>query len=414
MSRAYSTLPAELHLQIFLQIESYDTLISFLIAYPPLRPILRQYPYSIFSSLLRKELSHFQPTKTAGRSILVHALQQIHICRVYRRTRRFQIRYGMQHSEAELEGIRQDTMRKRKEAEEFFWEAKSVRIGGGSANDELRHWLGKVGTKCTGADGSERLLILSDETLQEMIESHETIKGIYEAFIRDVLPEVIERRIKAVAISYRVVDTSHPDEAVTGQLDSEIRAASALPVSDMERYRIIQAAYVLRYSVDLIRLVGPGQVSGIAINDLRKTIWNAYDTIWQLEAMTTIYEYLKSKLLENGQSIKCLEYHGKLESYEEEGNQLLHANDLKLTDDLDLKNLYFDNLLLEGGIDGLWKQHRGASTKSRPTKTSTSSCLPGGGLVYCGFLYGGPIQWILIPNTDMRYRFGGPIEDYRY
>ncbi|RPA74744.1 hypothetical protein BJ508DRAFT_366062 [Ascobolus immersus RN42] len=334
---SFSTLPYEIHLHILLHVPTYSALISLLTAYPSLQPILRSYPHTILISILHQELALFPNSKHGGRSILIHALQQVHIrCFASQRQR---------YTTGELPP--EEEVQRRREAYargiEYFEEVRRARIM--SAEEEMRYWIRKIGTELEGSRW-----VLSEETVSAMVEQHRVVMEIFDGFVPDVLRQVQQRRIKAVVRELESLSSSKDRRHVSGcgrELEQEkIREATALPVSELEERRIVHAVYALWYSVDLIRL---GRDFGFWANEMRLVIWNAYDTLWQMEGMATMYSYLvrSSRWMLEHELPACTEQ-----------CQAREKMTFGLSEELSQqgREAHVDCVLLAAGIEGLWSQ----------------------------------------------------------
>ncbi|RPA74743.1 hypothetical protein BJ508DRAFT_339722 [Ascobolus immersus RN42] len=310
---SFSTLPPEIHLTILLNLPSYDSLISTLQAYPSLKRIVLSYSFTIFTNLITHELAG---SLTASRSILLHAIKQIVVSQCQR--------FSSTYSAREREG----------DANQFLVNPN------GPPEVQLQCWLRRICESEYNADNGEWIWRLGSEKLEEMIANDAMAKEIMDAFVRDELPVIAQKRVKSLQRYNRkkglLVDMKEET--------ADIEAATRIPVSETEQSRILHAIYALRYHVDVVRL---GEKAGLSVHQLRGAMWNWYETLWQLEGMATVYSYLKKTsrwlVKETKRKLMCVEMHK---------DSMLEYN--VGDEDKALRSWHIDNVVLEGGIEALW------------------------------------------------------------
>ncbi|RPA76074.1 hypothetical protein BJ508DRAFT_311394 [Ascobolus immersus RN42] len=273
------TVPAEIRLQILCSIDSYDALCTTISAFPKsvFFRVFSESPRTVLNALLHNEMDGREHSEMGGSSTLIHALQ-LACMPIFG----LESSYPVHRSPSET----QETIF------QFYQKARSVRKEK-KAKDELEFWLRELtsaqmqaiqGSNCISEPAMP--LVLSDETISFLLSMHYDASSIFRHFVADVLPKVTLERLGTCSIG------NHP--------------CVPWPVSFAERSRIFFAIYGLYFAVDVDRL------RDVRINicesesdrwsllglDADSLIWCAYDNIWQLEWISTLFSYLCSRLTE--------------------------------------------------------------------------------------------------------------------
>ncbi|RPA74741.1 hypothetical protein BJ508DRAFT_339720 [Ascobolus immersus RN42] len=391
---SFTTLPYEIHLLILTHVPSYDALINYISASHHLERILLSYPLTVFRALLNTELALFPPTKTAGRSLLIHALQQIHISHLAARP-------------CPCKTCKPNQCRWKQQVHTLF--TTTLHLRRGNAQDELTFWLSRVSSLPSSLPSSP----LPPSIWAEMVDLHLTAIELAQTFTASSLPTITAHRLTSTRNTHL---TTNPFTLIRGAPLAAILTASDLPISTTESTRILQAIYGLRLAIDLIRL---GHAAGITIARLREVVWSAYDTLWQLEALVTVYAWLKAScnvMAIHGrpkrEELKCVRhYRRRCTRFPADGQPSYDPTEA-------LRSAHVDNIVFAEGLGGIWAT--GAAKRAGVARFSWGGwacegvCVLREGLPEVGVL-----RKVLLPyeegrGDDVIFGDGGGLEDYRF
>ncbi|RPA87167.1 hypothetical protein BJ508DRAFT_321059 [Ascobolus immersus RN42] len=275
-------LPAELRLQILASVDSYDTLCLAISTFPEFvfLELFSKFPKGVLLSLLHKEMEGQEENKRAGNSIVVHALQLA--CMPI---------YGIDSTPREIAS----------EVSIFLQEVRAVRQHK-TAKEEAEFWLQRLENVQERVEnlGPSSLFRLTEGTLSFLLKKHQIANQLLLHFSVDTLAEVPDQRSSVCLFSFYPTNPGSAEEESSARPYS--RSFSSVEtdnVSHSERTRILLAIYGLYFAVDITRLTPRGldYDSWDALDsELTYIVWDAYDNIWQLEAISAVYSYLVSRL----------------------------------------------------------------------------------------------------------------------
>ncbi|RPA74742.1 hypothetical protein BJ508DRAFT_312589 [Ascobolus immersus RN42] len=344
---SFSHLPPEIHLTILLHLSSYDTLINTIsVLSTLLKPLLQSYPQTIFRSLLDSELAESRPRGiTAGSSILVHALQQLYIERIVALpcfsiparvcTRACKADLAAESAESQVCQWRQDVVL-------LFREAKRLR--GGPAEEELLFWLRKL---CETTIRAGDRLVLEPATVDKLLKQHSSALELFNTFTAESLPAIAKQRVA----SMQKWQDRRPYKTFTRPLDKAvyrtIQHASSRGVSATEKARILHGIYALHYFINVIRA---GHAAGVAVREMQDVVWGSHDTIWHLEAVVTVYDFLKGRssvmTAPLTARLRCVDVH-------EDGLSTCPSEEAQAK--MAVRSWHVDNQVFAHGLEVIWQ-----------------------------------------------------------
>ncbi|RPA84981.1 hypothetical protein BJ508DRAFT_323169 [Ascobolus immersus RN42] len=406
-----NTLPPEIRLQILLNFDSYDTFCLAISSFP------RTTFYEIFYTYQKTFLKRLWNTEMGGpdnagsRSVLVHALQlacmpvygidntmakwldsSIPNCdETIKAERRREVEQSICRFYQEARSMRWDNEFSTQQ-EWDFWRRRVMELQRQVEPDlvQLEPTTGDPSSKASHSSldarklkhldpSSSRSPILSRRTIDFLLNRHREASDILDQFVADVLPAVTKERVEIYSLPL-------PDSPAFRLARARIlaqyprlkpRALSSYPISSAERNRILLAIYGLYYAADLVRLsqIQVGKDSHDVVNredyNEQRVLWFAYDNVWQLEGISTMYEYLRSKLrapiTQLGAQLWPTERHYREHHKWHDTDSCLDPRYNWATDEKFMDKV-FGYLVTDNGISTLWRQY--GTTGSFDTATA--------------------------------------------
>ncbi|RPA73138.1 hypothetical protein BJ508DRAFT_334358 [Ascobolus immersus RN42] len=325
-----------------------------------------------------------EDTNMGGRSILMHALQLA--CMPV---------YGIHNTmlTSDVETIRH--------IYEYYRDARECRRKM-YAKQELEFWLCRLGeiqrrvdiseediqepkTETQETNATSHPLALADGTIMHLLGMHQDASDILKTYTTFTLQDVARQRYEA--------GSRRPDFTLYER--TEISYASSRPVTSTEQNRILLSIYGLYYAADIVRVerVFKNKTFRLPVNAQRdlldipavkfrstpealmdpymgyhcekELLWNAYDDIWQLEAISAMFLYFQSRLSKPLFDLRDKLWKELEDERKKEGSYFTLNPQKKYSTAKKYESKAFGHIMGMYGVRGIWHRYGCKTTDSR-------------------------------------------------
>ncbi|RPA80915.1 hypothetical protein BJ508DRAFT_362347 [Ascobolus immersus RN42] len=303
--------------QVLADCSSYDNLMQMLKGSSTMRMMIQQFPFAVLNLIIRKEIEaaidwdeHGTTTPPPreptfgqnGCSIILPALALVSMP---------VIGIGSSLGNYTYQTLYEMRRTRKKDSKE----------------DELRSWLRAIGRMQNGNDArfiahqrkvqdssSDAFFFLTDHVIDRMLAHHGVFRSLYDDFVQGELARAQEVILEGSLAVWDAVPQDNRTKAHFLETFPQVSEATDRPVSETEKHRIMHGIYALAVVLDLHRVAlmgngasfsesrsfndyGPSQLCQLK-RTVRRIIWGSYKTIWQLEGVQTVFDYLRRKMVE--------------------------------------------------------------------------------------------------------------------